>query len=286
MRSRYRRNCSRRDILRLGAAGLTTACAARFRFSSAAARIPIGVQLFSVRHDCARDLAATLEAVSRLGYTGVEFAGYYERSAAELRKLLDENALACCGTHIALKTLMGDNLAPTVEFNAILGNRFLVVPALPPERRSSRQNWLETARIFNEISAKLETAGMRIGYHNHSFEFRQLDGATPWDTFFGNTRKEVFMQMDIGNAVDGGADPVAFIRKYPGRALTVHVRESSRSNPQAYVGEGDVNWQQVFDTLEKDGGTEWYIVEYDAARVPAVLEGVARCLVNLRKLGR
>jgi sugar phosphate isomerase/epimerase len=126
---------------------------------------------------------------------------------------------------------------------------------------------------------------MRVGYHNHSIEFKPLDGEMPWDTFFGNTPREVIMQVDVGNALDAGADPVAFMRKYPGRAATIHVKEYSKANPKAYVGEGDVKWKEVFDLLEKSGGTEWYIVEYEVEGVPPV-EGVRRCLENLRKMGK
>jgi sugar phosphate isomerase/epimerase len=180
---------------------------------------------------------------------------------------------------------MGDELARTVDFNKTLGNKFLIVPGLAPERTKSRQAWLETARLFDGIAARLQSAGMRVGYHNHTIEFQPLDGEMPWDTFFGNTRKEVVMQVDIGNALDAGADPVTYLKKYSGRAATVHVKEYSKSNPKAYIGEGDVKWPQVFDVLEKTGGTEWYIVEYEVEGVPA-LDGISRCLQNLRKMGK
>jgi sugar phosphate isomerase/epimerase len=247
--------------------------------------IPIGVQLYSVRHECEKDLPGTLTALAKMGYEGVEFAGYYKRSANELKKLLDDNGLKCCGTHIDLNTLLGDRLAGTVEFNQTLGNKYLIVPGLSPERTQTRQNWLDTARTFNDIADKVKSSGMRVGYHNHSIEFQPLDGEMPWDTFFGNTRKEVIMQVDVGNALDGGADPVAFMKKYPGRAATIHVKEYSKSNPKAFVGEGDVKWRDVFALLEKSGGTEWYIVEYEVEGVPAI-QGVSRCLENLRKMGK
>jgi len=271
-------------VLRLGAAA-AAACAVRGGSLKAAGKIPVGVQLYSVRHECASDLPATLAAVSRMGYQGVEFAGYYGRSARDLRKLLDDNGLACCGTHIDLATLLGDKLPQTVEFNKTLGNKYLIVPGLDPERTKSRRSWLETAKLFDEIAGRLQPLGMRVGYHNHSIEFHPLDGELPWDTFFGNTRREVIMQVDIGNALDAGADPVAYLGRYPGRAATVHVKEYSKSNPKAYVGEGDVDWPKVFGLLERAGGTEWYIVEYEVEGVPA-LEGISRCLQNLRKLGK
>src|SRR5438132_5931756 len=122
--------------------------------------IPIGLQLYSVRDDCAKDLQGTIAAVGRMGYAGVEFAGYYGHTAQDLRKMLDDKGLRCCGTHTSLDTLLGDALPATVEFNQALGNRFLIVPGLSEERRKSREAWLETARLMNGISERLEPFGM------------------------------------------------------------------------------------------------------------------------------
>lgn len=248
-------------------------------------RVPIALQLYSVREDCERDLPGTLEAVARMGYEGVEFAGYYDHSARELRAMLDGLGLAVAGTHIGLHTLLGDRLAETVEFNRTLGNRFLIVPGLPEERRTSRAAWLETARQFNEIAERLAEEGMVAGYHNHHVEFMPMDGELPWDTFFGNTRENVVMQLDVGNACHGGAEPTEVLQRYPGRALTVHLKEYSQANPQALIGEGEVRWDDVFRLCETIGGTEWYIVEQESYAYPP-LECVDRCLRALRAMGK
>ena len=247
--------------------------------------IPIGLQLYSVRKDCASDPAGTIAAVAEMGYDGVEFAGYHGYEASELRKLLGDVGLTCCGTHIGLDTLLDDELERTIEFNAILGNKFLIVPGLPEERRNSRAAWLETARLFNELAEKVEPHGMRVGYHNHMVEFSPMEGETPWDTFFGNAKPEVVMQMDTGNALHGGGDPVRFLKRYPGRAATVHLKEYSASNDKALIGEGDIDWDDLFDACETVGGTEWYIVEQESYAYPP-LECVKRCLENLRRMGK
>ena len=104
-------------------------------------KIPIGVQLYSVREDCTKDLPGVLAAIAKMGYEGVEFAGYYNRNAEELRALLDENGLKCCGTHIGIQTLLGDALEPTVEFNKTLGNKYLIVPGLPADYTNSKAAW-------------------------------------------------------------------------------------------------------------------------------------------------
>jgi len=249
------------------------------------ARIPIALQLYSIRKDCECDLSGTLEAVAKMGYEGVEFAGYYGRSAAELRTMLDDLGLKVAGTHIGLNTLLGDQLAETVAFNRTLGNRFLIVPGLPEERRNSRAAWLETAEMFNGISEKLAKEGMVTGYHNHHIEFQPMSGELPWDTFFSNTRQEVVMQVDIGNALHGGGDPVPYIERYPGRAITVHLKEHSATNPKALLGEGDVNWSDVFQLCESVGGTEWYIVEQESYAYPPI-ECVDRCLQALKAMGK
>src|SRR5580658_8791662 len=125
------------------------------------AQIPIALQLYSVREDCAKDLPGVLNAVAGMGYAGVEFAGYYGRTAQELRTLLDDLGLKCCGTHIGIDTLLGHALPATVEFNQTLGNEFLIVPGLSRERTQSKAAWLETAGLMNQIAERLKSHGMK-----------------------------------------------------------------------------------------------------------------------------
>jgi sugar phosphate isomerase/epimerase len=220
-----------------------------------------------------------------MGYQGVEFAGYHGRSAEELRRLVDDVGLQVCGTHIELETLLGDELERTVDYNKTIGNAFLIMPGLSRERTSSRSAWLDTAGTFNEVAAKLKPLGMYTGYHNHHTEFTPMDGEMPWDTLFGNTAPEVVMQIDLGNCLHGHADPVQFLERYPGRALTVHLKEYSGTNDKAIIGEGDVRWQDVFELCETTGKTQWYIVEQESYAYPP-LECVDRCLQALRQMGK
>lgn len=283
---------SRRDLLAksaVAAAVMTTGAQGADRVAAARARArrlsrsPIGLQLYSVRGECKRDLPGTIEAVAKMGYKGVEFAGYYNYTAKQLRKILDDNGLKCCGTHTAMTTLLGDELPKTIEFNKIIGNKYLVVPGLPGKYRESHQAWLDTAKLFNELAEKVKPHGMLVGYHNHSVEFTAMDGELPWDTFYGNTNKEVIMQLDVGNAIGGGVDPLPYLYKYPDRAITVHMKEHSKTDPNAFVGEGDVNWKAFFALCRAVGSTEWYIIEYERRGAPP-LESVEKCLNNLRRL--
>jgi sugar phosphate isomerase/epimerase len=246
-------------------------------------KIPIALELYSVRDHCAKDLPKTLAQVAKMGYQGVEFAGYHGKDAKELRRILDENGLKCCGTHTGLDTLLGDKLAQTVEFNRTIGNKFLIVPGLPKERKGSAKAWSETAKLFNEIAGKVKADGMRVGYHNHSEEFGPIEGKTPWDIFFDAADPEVVMQVDTGNAMHGGADPVELIRKHPGRTATTHVKEFSKAKPKALIGEGEMKWKEYLGLCETVGKTEWYIVEYETDPAQP-MESMAGCLKGLRKL--
>ncbi len=248
-------------------------------------RIPVALQLFSVREQCEEDLPATLEAVADMGYGGVEFAGYYGRSAEELRSMLDDLGLQVAGTHTGLNTLLGDELERTIEFNKVLGNSHLVVPALPRQRRDSREALIESARIFSELVPRVAPHGMKVGYHNHHWEFSEIDGEMGWDIFFGAASREVIMQVDTGNALHGGADPVPFIERYPGRATTVHLKDYSEEGGWVVIGKGDVRWEDLFHACETVGGTEWYIVEQESHKW-SPLETVARCLESLEEMGR
>ena len=249
------------------------------------ARIPIGLQLYSVRKDCEQDLPSVLDQVAKMGYEGVEFAGYYGRTAEELRKMLDDRGLVCCGTHTGIPTVQDDQLQATIDFALTLGNTYVIVPGLPEDWRNSRDAWLRTADFFNTLSDKLSDHKLLCGYHNHSIEFTELDGELPWDTFFGNTNCDVVMQFDTGNAMHGGADPIPFLERYPGRAITVHLKEFSATNDKALIGEGDVPWDKVFALCESIGGTEWYIVEQESYAFPPI-ECVAKCLDKLREMGK
>jgi sugar phosphate isomerase/epimerase len=243
----------------------------------------IGLQLYTVRDDCAKDLPGVLKAVGKMGYSGVEFAGYYGRSAQELRKMLDEDGLKCYGTHIPLDTLLGDNFEKTVEFNKVLGNKMLVVPWIPEERRNTRAALLKTTKLFSEIAKKLKPHGMYLGYHNHMDEFKPVDGELPWYTFFGNTSKQVIIQFDTGNAMEAGAQAAPFLAKYPGRVLSVHVKDYSASNPKALLGEGDVHWNEVMPLITGKAGTRWFIIEQETYPYPP-LECAERNLRTFEKM--
>ena len=250
------------------------------------ANLPIAVQLYSVRHEAEQDLPGTLAKIRQMGFEGVEFAGWYGHSAVQIRTWLDAEGLRVAGAHVGIETLLGDQLEASVEFAHTLGNEFLIVPWLPA---STNAEWKQAAIDLSAISATLAPHGLRTGYHNHDKEFKVLSGETelPWDVFFGNADPSVIMQFDTGNALSGGGDALPFLKAYPGRATTVHLKDYDVANSSYAppVGEGDVPFTEIFDVCETTGGTKWYIVEYEDEALPA-LDGINRCLQNLRKLGK
>lgn len=246
-------------------------------------KIPVAVQLYSLRQECKKDFAGTLRAVAKMGYDGVEFAGYWNTPAGDLRKRLDDLGLKAAGTHVKIESLEGDELARTIDFNRILGNDFLIVPGLPKERTASAEGWAEVARELEEIARKLAPLGLWVGCHNHAPEFKDFSGRRAWDILYGSTQK-VVMQMDTGNALYAGVEPLAFMKKYPGRQQSVHLKEFSATKTWPLLGDGDVNWNGVFAFCESPGDTRWYVIEFENEAMPA-LESVGKCLEFVRGKG-
>lgn len=249
--------------------------------------IPIALQLYSVREDCARDFFGTIAQVAAMGYAGVEFAGYHGASATELRKVLDDLGLKVAGTHAALHTLQGDALKETVEYHETLGCTNLIVPWLPEETRSTPDACKETADKFNAIADALKPLGLRTGFHCHEGDMRALEGGkSAWDLLAAGTCDEFIMQYDTANGMSGGADPVQPILDWPGRGKTTHLKEWSGEHGAKVIGEGVIPWAKVFEACETVGGVEWYIVEHESYEGMTPLEAVAACLTNLKAMGK
>ncbi|MGD0900528.1 MAG: sugar phosphate isomerase/epimerase [Thermoguttaceae bacterium] len=278
---------SRRNVLKLasGTAALwATGVNPLGAMEGPGKKIPIGLQLYSVRDVFGKDVPGTLAAVAKMGYQGVEFAGYCGKTAQQLRKILDENNLKCCGTHTGVDTLLGDKLKQTIEFNKTLGNVFLIVPSLSGKYLASAEAVRDTARLLTEVAAKVKPEGMHVGYHSHGGDFRKIDGQTTWDLLFTTAGPDVVMQLDVGNCLGGGGDPVAELKKFPGRSLTIHIKEHGGKHG-APIGEGTVKWDEIFQICETTGGTQWYILEQEAY-AGSSLDSVKQCIDNMRKMGK
>ncbi|QOV88563.1 sugar phosphate isomerase/epimerase family protein [Humisphaera borealis] len=277
---------SRRDILRRSAFAATGLALAGVLPSLASAadapkkKIPIALELYSLRNELKTDFNGVIQQVGKMGYEGIEFAGYYawDKKPKELRKLLDDSGLKCCGTHTPLITLQGDALKSTVDLHKELGNSFLICPSLSAK---DAEGWANLGKRFTEIAAKLKEHGMFVGYHAHGGDFKKFGDKTSWEIFYDNAGKDVIHQIDTGNTLGGGGDPLAMIKKYPGQTKSTHIKEFG-GGPEAAIGEGKIDWKPLLEAYQTVGGTEWYIIEHETSKTP--ITTVKKCLDNLRKM--
>lgn len=226
----------------------------------------ISVQLYSVRDDCAKDFDAALAEVARMGFKGVEFAGYHKYSgkAAELRKKLDDLGLKAAGTHIGTGTFRGDELKKTIEFHQTLGCKFLIVPGDGDFTNHEKSKAL--AETFNKTAEVLKPLGMYCGYHNHTHEFTKDGDTSYWELFADRTTKDVVLQQDCGWTAAAKRDPVELIKKYPGRTKITHFKPTvldKDSSKKPILGQDSVDWTAVLAACRQFGGTEWVTVEQE-----------------------
>ena len=193
--------------------------------------------------------------------TGLNSGNFSVITQGDIRQCLNDNGLLPAGAHTDLETVTGERLGSTIDFHQNLGNRTLIVPWLPEPMRDSKEAWLKTADLFNDLAEQLAKAGMRIGYHNHAMEFEPIDGEMPWDIFAGATLPEVILQFDTGNAAARHVDVIHFLEAYPNRSISIHLKEYSESNPDALIGEGEIPFRKIIQTCRAVGGTEWFILE-------------------------
>jgi sugar phosphate isomerase/epimerase len=274
----------RRDFVKLlsGAAAATLAPAA-LSAPRKWKNIPVGTQAWCVRKQMAEDIPGTLAAVAKLGYQGIELENYYGRSAKEWKQWLADARLKPCGTHIHIETMLGDRLAETVDFNKTIGNRNLVVRSMKKEVYTDRDLFLKTLDQYDEIAERIKPYGLRVSYHNHGDIFKKFDGEYLIDIYAAKTRKDVGIQFDTGNASDFGVDIMDFIKRHARRITSMHVKPYSKAKPNAYLGDDELNWPQIFSLVEKAGALDWYIIEYEKEGVPP-LESLGANLQNFRRM--
>jgi sugar phosphate isomerase/epimerase len=251
-------------------------------------RLPVGLELYSVRDELAKDLPGTLRAVARIGYEVVEFYSPYfqwtPEYACQVRRQLDDLNLRCLSTHNNRNALEGDGLRKAIELNQILGSRTIVMASAG--NVTGQDGWKKVADILTSASDTLKPLKMRAGYHNHQLEFTERDGFRPMPFLAANTPKSVTLQFDVGTGMEMGIDPVAWIQANPGRIRSLHLKDWGAGPDRGYrvlFGEGDTPWKALLDAAERRGGAEYYLIEQEGSRLPP-LETAAQCLANFRKL--
>jgi sugar phosphate isomerase/epimerase len=224
----------------------------------------IGMQLYTVRRELEKDFEGTLRQVAALGYREVEFAGYFGRRPAEVKALLKRFELDAPAAHVQLAELRGD-LRPLIDAAQAIGHKYLLVAWLRPEERKSLDDYRRHADLFNEAGAALRREGLLFAYHNHDFEFAPLEGQVPYDLLLERTDPNVVkLEMDLYWTVKGGARPVEYFERHPGRFHLLHVKDMDATPRRFFadVGRGRIDFKSIFARSGK-AGVRHYFVEND-----------------------
>ncbi len=222
---------------------------------------PLGLQLYTVRSEMENGVEQTLERVAAIGYQEVEFAGYFGHSPAEIREMLARTGLRSPATHIALA--IETALARILDDANTIGHEYLVVPSIPQSLRADLDGWRRTAATMTGAGEQARAAGLQYAYHNHDFEFIEMDGRVAFDVFCEESDPElVKIELDLFWIIHGGGDPVAFFNRWPGRVPLVHVKDRTAGGEMVDVGAGVIDWAGLFQYIDQ-AGIQHFLVEHD-----------------------
>lgn len=295
----------RRTILGAGAACLALPFAVR----AAAAEPAIGVQLYMARELLARDFDGTLAAIAQTGVRDVEFAGFYGRSAAAVRDSLASHGLTAIGAHAVRADMDDAEIARTIEQCAEIGMAYVVapVPLVPAYRELlgksdnvfrdaiaalTRDDFLRTADRFNAIGAVVQASGMRFAYHTHALDFLRFDARYAFDDMIERCDPAlVDFELDVGNTLAAGVDPVPYIERLGRRMPLAHLKDwkpgfepaVDRTPPTAAIGEGVVDFSRIATAMAAASVRYAFIEEEEtpADRVIAAIGNARRYLSAL-----
>ncbi|HEY4363998.1 MAG TPA: sugar phosphate isomerase/epimerase [Bryobacteraceae bacterium] len=256
----------------------------------AGTKVPVGLEMYSVRGELMKDLLGTVRAVAKTGYQVVEFyAPYFSWTAAqakEVRKLMDDLGIRCNSTHNNTPSFTGDGLPKAIEFNQILGSKYIVMASAGPV--NGVEGWKALAGQLTKVVDQLRPLGMSSGYHNHAAEWARVERVRPMDILAANTPQDFMLQLDVGTCVEAKADPVEWINAHPGRIRSIHCKDwAAGAGPdkgyRCLFGEGNSPWAKIFEAAEAGGGVEYYLIEQEGSRYPE-FETAERCLATWKKL--
>ena len=237
---------------------------------------PLGLQLYSLRETLGNDVKGTIQRVAGIGFKEVETYGYSQEngfwglSVSEFKKILDDHGLNSPSGHYDLNRYMSktgtkDDFAYTLEAAEGLGQKYVIVPYISNELRTSIDDYKRMADKLNEAGRMCRENGLKLAYHNHAFEFDDYNGKNGLEVFLKNTEKDlVVFEMDIYWVVRAGKDPVALFEKYPGRFPLWHVKDMNRSNNDlnTEIGNGTIDFEKIFEKAKLAGG-EHFIIEQE-----------------------
>ena len=292
---------SRRSFLVSAGAGVVAGSFMSRAIANHHEKIPLGIQLWTVKDEAEKDLEGTLRRVHASGFREIEFAGFYGKTAAEIGALLKGIGFSLVSTHhnagdIAAK---GDQILADAK---TLGLRYIVCSSprvnpekdkLPWEERMKSvdlTDWKWNADLFNAFGKKVADQGMIFGYHNHSSEFKLFDGKTAFDHLFAMTDPQlVKIELDVGWVVVAQQDPVAILDKYKDRVVALHVKDVAKRGADGKepasvaLGEGVIDWKKVISTA-KANGTKAFFYEQEAPFTRPILDSVKISGDYLQKL--
>jgi sugar phosphate isomerase/epimerase len=261
------------------------------RSAAAQSRIPVGLELYSVRNELMKDQMATVRTVAKMGYQVVEFySPYYQwttETAKEIRKLMDDLGIRCLSTHNGGPSFSAEGMQKAIDLNQIIGSKAIIQASAP--RAATADDWKAFAAGMTAAVEKLRPLGMTAGFHNHATEWRPFEGGRlrPMDVLAANTPRDFILQFDVGTCVEAGADPVAWITANPGRIKSMHCKDWGKGEGRGYgvlFGEGDVQWPAIFKAAEAVGGVECYLIEQEAGPVTEQFQRSEKCLANYKKM--
>ena len=242
----------------------------------------VGVQLYTVRSLMEKDVERTLAGVAAAGYSEVEFAGYFNKTPAEIKAMLDRHGLVSPSVHSG--SMAPADWAKALEAANVIGHKFIVMPWIPVERRKTLDDWKQVAADFNRVAASAKAAGLQFAYHNHDFEFPLVEGKVPYDVLLAETDPNlVKLEIDLYWITKGGQDPLAYFARWPGRIPLVHVKDGKGPPDWAMteVGSGAIDWKRIFGKSQQ-AGIQHYFVEHDQPADP--IASITASCAYLKKL--
>ena len=224
----------------------------------------IGLQLYTVRRELEKDFEGTLAQIAALGFSEVEFAGYFNHTPQQVKAILARHNLSAPSAHIPLAALRGD-LQEAINAAKVIGHQYLICAYLAAEERKSLDDYKKIIDLFNRAGEQLQKAGLQFGYHNHDFEFVPMDGKIPYDLILAGTdAKAVKLELDLYWITKAGQSPLHYFASHPGRFPLVHVKDMD-ATPKRYfkeVGRGVIDFKEIFASADK-AGVKHYFVEQD-----------------------
>jgi sugar phosphate isomerase/epimerase len=236
---------NRRELLMATAAtGVVAAAGESVAAAEATPRVA-GIQLYTVRDSMAEDVATTLTAIAGIGYREVEFAGYFDQTPAEIRRLLDDLGLASPSAHVDGESAR-DDPAPFVDAAAEVGHDYLTIAWMRPENRKTIDDFKRWAEVANRLGESCRRAGMRAAYHNHDFEFQALGGQEPFAILLAETDPElVFFELDLYWTRFANQDIRAVIGRAPERFVMSHIKDMDAGRNMVSVGAGTIDFAGI-----------------------------------------